>query len=358
MSVAVSNVELLARRIEHDIRVRGLRPGDRYLTADEAGQMLEVSTVSAHRAMRLLSERRILVRQRKAGTFVGEGIGVSPAVRKKVHLIVASDVGRDQATAMHFLSNDLIAGVTEAMPGVSVQIDLMTPAEGIGVVRELVNQSRQSDAFAGAILVRSTLEMQRFFEAERLPAVVYGTLQPTIATLGHVDLDQEQIGRVTAEHVLQRGYRNVRLLMFEHWAPGDNVFVANFTRTLQRAGKAVRMEVISVASDERVIEHVMHPVLEATDRPDVIVARAAGLAQPLPGLMRSLGLRVPDDVALMVANYRPLEIDGVAQPYVEAMVDTRERGRMLGRMLQALQTDASAARQALVPVQFNEGANA
>ena len=49
---------------------RGLGPGDRYMTAAEAGRLLNVSGASAHRAMVVLAERQLLVR-RSVGTFGG-----------------------------------------------------------------------------------------------------------------------------------------------------------------------------------------------------------------------------------------------------------------------------------------------
>ena len=60
----------LAHRIEADIRSRGLRPGDQYLTAEKAGRALGVSTATASRAMKLMAERDMLIRYRNRGTFV------------------------------------------------------------------------------------------------------------------------------------------------------------------------------------------------------------------------------------------------------------------------------------------------
>ena len=66
-----SSLHHLASRLEQDIRQRGLWAGDRYLTASEAAELLGVSTATAHRAMQVLAQRRMLVRHPSRGTFVG-----------------------------------------------------------------------------------------------------------------------------------------------------------------------------------------------------------------------------------------------------------------------------------------------
>ena len=41
------------------------------MAASEAAEMLNVSTATAHRAMQVLARRKMLVRRRNRGTFVG-----------------------------------------------------------------------------------------------------------------------------------------------------------------------------------------------------------------------------------------------------------------------------------------------
>jgi len=64
----VSNLMMLAKRIEGDIRSRGLQEGDRYLTAADAGLMLGVSAATAHRAMNLLVQKQFLTRRHGRAT--------------------------------------------------------------------------------------------------------------------------------------------------------------------------------------------------------------------------------------------------------------------------------------------------
>jgi DNA-binding transcriptional MocR family regulator len=72
--------ERLAQRLEQDIRQRGLQPGDRYMTAEATGKAFNVSRAATNRAMALMAERRLLVRHRKQGSFVGPGLKRSAAL--------------------------------------------------------------------------------------------------------------------------------------------------------------------------------------------------------------------------------------------------------------------------------------
>ena len=50
---------------------RGMGPGDRYITAAEAGTLFNVSLSTANSAMCMLAERKLLVRRRNSGSFGG-----------------------------------------------------------------------------------------------------------------------------------------------------------------------------------------------------------------------------------------------------------------------------------------------
>ena len=60
MEAATPKVRTITEWLRHDIRCRGLRPGDRYMTSEEAARVLGVSTGTAHQAMRILVQQDIL----------------------------------------------------------------------------------------------------------------------------------------------------------------------------------------------------------------------------------------------------------------------------------------------------------
>ena len=64
------HIVALARRLEEDIRQRGLKPGDAYLDLKKSARMLGVSSSTANRALQLLTQRGALTRVQRLGTFV------------------------------------------------------------------------------------------------------------------------------------------------------------------------------------------------------------------------------------------------------------------------------------------------
>src|SRR5690606_6010444 len=107
-------VESLAQRLEEDIRRRRLNPRDRYFTAAEAGEKLGVRVASANRAMQVLAERKVLVRRRSRGTFIGTlAHGDRPEPVKTLYILRNSgfrEVG-------NFSGEKLLATLYSAFPG-------------------------------------------------------------------------------------------------------------------------------------------------------------------------------------------------------------------------------------------------
>ena len=90
---SISKLERLAVRLEQDIRQRGLYAGDRYLTAPEAANLLDVSAGMAHRAMRVLAQRQMLVRRRNCGTFRKGVAGLPRGIVSYTELRIAKLAG-------------------------------------------------------------------------------------------------------------------------------------------------------------------------------------------------------------------------------------------------------------------------
>src|ERR1039457_6714033 len=78
--------------MERDINSRALMPGQPYVTARMAAQMLGVHPRMADRARSLLVKRSLLTRIPGAGTYIGRGIGArAPAKSKNIHILVRLD---------------------------------------------------------------------------------------------------------------------------------------------------------------------------------------------------------------------------------------------------------------------------
>jgi len=97
-------IERLSRRL--CIQTRKLKPGDPYFTTSETARSFQVSGTTANRALQLLSQRRVLVRRQRAGTFIAEPeSNGSTQTLQRVHLVVHID--RDQSQIGSLLFQEL-----------------------------------------------------------------------------------------------------------------------------------------------------------------------------------------------------------------------------------------------------------
>src|ERR1700733_10639073 len=75
-----------------DVRTRGLKPGEPYLTAERAAQLLGSSRATAHRAMSKLGEQQVLVARPGSGTFIGPKAPASPpGTTLSLHVLMPLD---------------------------------------------------------------------------------------------------------------------------------------------------------------------------------------------------------------------------------------------------------------------------
>jgi DNA-binding LacI/PurR family transcriptional regulator len=318
--------------------------------------MLNISSMTANRAMQLLAEKGLLVRQRKAGTFIGEGLEMPASVmRKRVHLLLTHGIWPDEQSAADTHLNQLLCGILGVMSGVSIQVDIVVPQEVREFVRQIVDNFSLNGEVAGVILVRSTPEIQRQLVDSGIPTVVFGSVFPGIIGLSSVDVDQEQIGRLSAAYLKKARHRHIAALMLGQWSPGDNAFVSGLMGTLQAESPDTHVDLQSVPVDDDICRGMVQSILRREPRPTAIVVRSPWLARNAADVARSLGLRIPSDVDLVIGNHHEVEIDERRLPGARAKESMLECGRKLGRMLTELsQNHLSGCRQEFMPAEFVE----
>ena len=351
-----TKVQSLAEWLEKDIRRRGLRPGDRYLTSQEAARFLEVSTGTAHEAMRVLVEKNVLDRRRKRGTYVGTAVEPPDISRRlRVYVLSPSEGTRDPVYSR--FSEAFYPAITQALDGAALQLEFMPEDDVMRFVRALAHEAETDGGLAGFLLMRPSYEIQEFFHEQRVrfPAVVLGSVYPGI-TLPWVDGDQGQIGRLAAEYVLRRGHRRVAVLRNDHWAPGDNAFMSGLMQTFETSQQRVdRLEICCLPPHERPIRHRVQELLASDDHPTAMVVHTAFQDSLVLDIIKQFGLRVPGEIDVLKGGL------GFGSPFPESIphavseLSMREIGAILGQMLVSLRQGRQPDPPHLMfPIKFTE----
>ena len=314
----------LAGVLEQDIRRRGLRAGDRYLTNKEAAELLDVSEITAHRAMQILAGQNKIVRRRRAGTFIGPELKHAKASKLRcVHVLMRFRLKNDYPIVR------VIEGLRSEMPDVQVQMNFVPEDDPLPFLQDLMDHIEGSESLAGIVAASVTSEVRQFFEGRRLPVVVGGHAEADSGLIW-VDRDQRQIGRLLAGYLVEHGHRRIAAVMRELWALGDNVFADGVGAVVAEAG--AEFLVRSVRSDEKLTASVTRELLDRSEPVTGLIFRSERHAVWAAETAEAMGLSVPDDVGIVSAMQLAATFR-TKYRFPHASFDPREFGAAVGKML-------------------------
>lgn len=293
-----SNLMTMACRLEGDIRLRGLRPGDRYLTTADAAAMLNVSPATAHRAINLLVARQLVVRHHGRGTFVAQGIGDSPAPVVRTIVMLSSD--DDDSLADPHLDAAFVHALRGRFPAASVQFGCVPRSGGLQYVRVLVEPRHRCGQLMGVVLRGCGQDVYRYVSGQGVPAVVIGSPYADHAGLSSVDLDHTQAGYLLAQHLVQKRHRRLALLMLGESRPANDAFYGGVSRLLSEAGLPHNAMTVRFASDELgAFRAQVSDLLEAKARPTGVICGAPHLVGIVAEVAKEMGISVPVELELV-----------------------------------------------------------
>jgi DNA-binding LacI/PurR family transcriptional regulator len=347
----------LANQIEADIHRRRLRPGDAYLTTAEAARMLRTSGTTANQALQMLVKRGVIERKQRRGAVIARSR--QPAERpplNRVHLLVH----RDYLSTEGIFRDGTLLGLQGALPGAQIEWDLAAEIDDPAYINGLVSAALRSDAAEGFVLVRSSLTTQRVIAASGLPAVVFGSIYPSVTGLSRVDRDHAEDGRLLADFLLSRGCRKLAVVMRQFVLSGELDTLEGVRQRALAAGLGLdAFTVRCLPSDEEVAQAALRnllagmlglPAVQASSNGQKIskrgghgrlrkwpklglVCRTVLLADAAAQAARSLGLTVPKDVEIAVCNYYAVPGDTPRYPYAALRLTAEQQGARLGGLL-------------------------
>ena len=329
-----SRVDQAAEAIRRDIRGKSLKHGDAYLTAIEAGALLDVSPMTANRAMNRLVEQGLLVRKRRKGTFVGPG--VHPSKRTgvvNVHYFCVVDPSADGA----FRFQAMVRGLRQVIPTARLQLHHMESHDSIERIQEEIRRIRSTPAFGGVILSMGTREMQKSFADMKIPAVMHGSVYPGVS-LPSVEVDMKQAGRLMVELAADFGATRLSLLSREYWRQGDTTCFEGIVEATHDASlppTAVRVH--NLPPDRVLVPDLIEQAIRGRFEEDVsplgILCRTRFFAETALAVIDSLGSPYTEKCRVIAHRAPHVEPDILPTPRVESAVTVEEEFAALGNLL-------------------------
>jgi hypothetical protein len=315
-----------------DIRRRKLRPGDAYDGTAATAQRLRISGSTVNRAFQLLAQRGVVERRQRRGTIVAD-VAHRPADAplRRVHLVVREDHLRAEG----LWADGVLWGLQGALPGVELQFNFRPEVDEAEYVEQMIGDVLRSRQPAGIVLIRSTVVTQRLVAASGLPAVVSGTLQPSIANLPSVDRDQRQIGVLLARHLLDKKCKRFAIFLRDRMAPGDHRTIDGALATLAAAGVPLKnVQLRSLPSDDAAIRAAVEELLASSRGPLGCLCRSGTLARGVAAAANDLKLPLKHRPQIAIADAAGSAAD-LPYPKIETTITAEAFGKLLGEALAA-----------------------
>lgn len=323
---ASKQVRESASKLERHIRACGLKPGDRYISADEASQILGQSVTMAQRAMAHLARKKILERRPKAGTFIGPAIapnGTMPCV----HFLMPKSMAQDDMQKGYW---EQIQGMRSVLPNVSVQFNFI-PNQDATYAQELVEQAEAAHALAGVILVLPSRQLRKHFNQSGIPTVVEGGVEDDLENLCWINADQVQVGQVLASYLIERGHRQLTTIMRDVWSIGEHLIHDGILQAMTDAGLPPNaLQTRSTPMEEAAITLLVRNLLQQEHPPTGFICRTEFHARYVREAARSLGLA--DKVEIVHDSNSPPREGAQEFTFVTPELVAEEQGRIIASM--------------------------
>ncbi|HOW72458.1 MAG TPA: GntR family transcriptional regulator [Phycisphaerae bacterium] len=268
-------------------------PGSKLPNTGEISVQVNVSLITAHKAIQCLAEEGWVRRERGRGTFVRDDFRLSVAVKPQFRVGLVLHPSNSLGDFYH---GTLITAIREA-------------AERIEPVGELVIQRCQSvrdlpaqDADGLLCFHPDRGQLRELAQiADRKPILVLGASIEG-APLNCVDSQNAEGTRAAVRHLVELGHRRIAIVN----GPLDSTNCLHrfegYLTALQEAGITPQEDCIFNAELAKAAGAAMGRLAEALRsrrRPTAIIAAGYYLALEVLALLRQLRIRVPEEISLV-----------------------------------------------------------
>jgi GntR family transcriptional regulator of arabinose operon len=286
---------LQAQRILVDaIRSGRLAPGARLPATREFGALVDVSLITAHKALEKLVESGWLRREVGRGTYVREDVDLSAPSGRHLAIAILLD---QHVNIGDYYHSAILEGLRQEARADTHRVEFFFQGRP-------VLQARGRNGDVGAIWIHPPLESQADVErlARHYPAVVLGGAFPA-SEVAFVDCDNHHGARAAVRHLIELGHRRFLVLSGPMNLTNSRDRAEGATDELAARGIGLDPRDRPVSSDSVLVDEEtrthLHQRLTATDRPTAIVAGGFYLALATMQIARAAGLSVPRDLSIV-----------------------------------------------------------
>jgi DNA-binding LacI/PurR family transcriptional regulator len=288
---------LQAREILLDaIRAGRLAPGSKLPSTEEISLLIDVSLITAHKALGALVEMGWLRREVGRGTYVRDDVNTTDGAQRRLSVGLLFD-HQEHVNIGDYYHSTLINGLRQAARADRARHVEFFFHDGF----RLHDTARRK---VGAICIHPPLEAQPKVDrlARHVPVVVLGGTYPS-PRVACVDCDNESGAREAVRHLLGLGHRRFMVLSGPLNLSNARDRAAGATTELAAHGIELSVPDLPVSRDSVVLDEETKARLEqrmaAAERPTAIVAGGFYLALAAMQAVRQAGLSVPRDVSIV-----------------------------------------------------------
>jgi len=345
----------LAARLEQDMRRRGIGPGDRYITAAEAGALFNVSLSTANSAMSVLAERKLLVRRRSSGSFGGPELKSPASVDGPTVYVLWRSALPEGFENIH--ADEMIRPLRKAMASLrNIQLCLLSKGRELSHVRQVIKLAQDSASPFGVIACSCPREVYQYLIENAVPTVVVGTPYAGQDDLPSIDSDHMQGGRLLMEYLIRRGHDRVAVLFLTHHRPGDNDFLHGLHDAMSEARRLPNaLRVWTIPAEPLAVAAEAERLMAQPDRPTAVIAMFEQVGEITMDVASRMGLAVPDDVEVIFRARRPQAGKRPEHTQLRQAISAEQfceqAGAMLDRIWQGLPLEQ---KRAVIPAELFE----
>ncbi len=327
LSLVEQTVSALRQHIEQQVW-RDFLPPENFLTKE-----LGVSRVTLRKALAELGSQGLI---KAGGRGFRNQIAMEPralsdaTLGQRVHFLSPISEA-EMVTSTRVIYDELRIALLKQ--GCSIAFDHRKSVWSQHPAAKLRSLTQESEAGAW-VLYRASLAIQQWFHDNQVRCVVLGPCYPGV-TLPSAQFDVRALGWHVGCECSRLGHRHVAFVAHDLSVASSLLTQEGLNQHLRPRGNLAKLSLIEDDYTQSSLRVALKRLMAQAEPPTCIIASAAGQAWPIIGILQELGLRVPEDVSLVVRDHESFLSRSVPE-VTRYTFDVPRFGRLAGGLVRCV----------------------